>query len=134
MAGIRYKGQIFSGAASFGDADHVAYDNSQSGLTATDVQDAVDEVNAKLVESGFEVPKNMTVTVPIGYYQIFFLHSIESVVGAYLWAVGTAWATPIAIKASSNVTITATTSDGNVGTFKWDCDLNPRCVFTRLMQ
>lgn len=45
MAGIRYKGQIFSGAAAFGDADHVAYDNTQSGLTATDVQAAVDEVS-----------------------------------------------------------------------------------------
>ena len=47
MAGIRYKGQIFSGAASA--ADHVAYDNTQSGLTATNMQDAVDEVNAKII-------------------------------------------------------------------------------------
>ena len=46
MAGIRYKGQIFSGAASFGDADHVAYDNTESGLTATDVQGALDEVRS----------------------------------------------------------------------------------------
>ena len=45
MAGIRYKGQIFSGAASFGDADHVAYDNTESGLEATDVQGALDEVS-----------------------------------------------------------------------------------------
>lgn len=57
MAGIRYKGQIFSGAASFGDADHVAYDNSQSGLTATDVQGALDElstdnVSFKIISSG----------------------------------------------------------------------------------
>ena len=44
MAGIRYKGQIFSGSASFGDADHVAYDNTESGLTATNVQDALDEL------------------------------------------------------------------------------------------
>lgn len=49
MAGIRYKGQVFSGAASFGDADHVAYDNSESGLTATDVQGAVDELNSKFL-------------------------------------------------------------------------------------
>lgn len=48
MAGIRYKGQIFSGSASFGTADHVAYDNTQSGLAATDVQDALDEVSNKL--------------------------------------------------------------------------------------
>ena len=46
MAGIRYKGQIFSGSAAFGDADHVAYDNTQSGLSATDVQGAVDEIAA----------------------------------------------------------------------------------------
>lgn len=45
MAGIRYKGQIFSGAASFGSADDVAYDNTGSGLTAGNVQDALDEVN-----------------------------------------------------------------------------------------
>ena len=45
MAGIRYKGQIFSGAASFGDADQVAYDNTESGLEATDVQGALDEVS-----------------------------------------------------------------------------------------
>lgn len=47
MAGIRYKGQIFSGAASFGSADDVAYDNTESGLTADNVQDALDEVNTK---------------------------------------------------------------------------------------
>lgn len=46
MAEIRYKGQIFSGAASFGSADDVSYDNTTSGLTATDVQGAVDEINA----------------------------------------------------------------------------------------
>ena len=44
MAEIRYKGQIYSGAASFGSADDVSYDNTTSGLTATDVQGAVDEV------------------------------------------------------------------------------------------
>lgn len=49
MAGIRYKGQIFSGVASVGDADEVSYDNTQSGLTATNVQDALDEVNAKVI-------------------------------------------------------------------------------------
>lgn len=47
MAGIRYKGQIFSGVASVGDADEVSYDNTQSGLTAGNVQDALDEVNSK---------------------------------------------------------------------------------------
>lgn len=44
MAGIRYKDMIFSGAAAFGTADHVAYDNTESGLSATDVQGAVDEI------------------------------------------------------------------------------------------
>lgn len=48
MAGIRYKGQIFSGAAAFGDADHVAYDNTESGLSATDVQGALDEVTSNI--------------------------------------------------------------------------------------
>ena len=46
MAGIRYKGQIFSGTASFGDADDVNYDNTTSGLAATNVQDALDEIAA----------------------------------------------------------------------------------------
>ena len=46
MAGIRYKGQIFSGAASFGSADDVAYDNTQSGLTASNVQGALDELDS----------------------------------------------------------------------------------------
>lgn len=44
MAGIRYKGQIFSGAAAFGTADHVAYDNTESILDSTDVQAALDEL------------------------------------------------------------------------------------------
>ena len=48
MAGIRYKGQIFSGVASVGDADEVSYDNTQSGLAADNVQDALDEVNTRL--------------------------------------------------------------------------------------
>ena len=48
MAGIRYKGKIFSGVASVGRADDVAYDNTQSGLTAGNVQDALDEVNTRL--------------------------------------------------------------------------------------
>lgn len=57
MAGIRYKGQIFSGAAAFGTADHVAYDNTESGLSATDVQGALDElgtdkVSFKIISSG----------------------------------------------------------------------------------
>lgn len=47
MAGIRYKDMIFSGAAAFGTADHVAYDNTQSGLTATDVQGALDETASR---------------------------------------------------------------------------------------
>ena len=45
MGGIRYKGQVFSGAATFGSANDVAYDNTESGLTADNVQDALDEVN-----------------------------------------------------------------------------------------
>lgn len=52
MAGIRYKGQIFSGAAAFGTADHVAYDNTESGLTANNVQDALDEVAGASSASG----------------------------------------------------------------------------------
>lgn len=48
MAEIRYKGQIYSGVASVGDADDVSYDNSTSGLTATDVQGAVDEIVPKI--------------------------------------------------------------------------------------
>lgn len=44
MSEIRYKGKIFSGAAAFGSADDVSYDNSESGLTSTTVQDALDEI------------------------------------------------------------------------------------------
>lgn len=70
MAGIRYKGQIFSGAASFGDADHVAYDNTQSGLSATNVQGAVDELEAAVDDAKpvvtwdqFNLPSSVTVGV-----------------------------------------------------------------------
>lgn len=50
MAEIRYKGQIYSGAAAFGSADDVSYDNTTSGLTATDVQDALDELKDEKYE------------------------------------------------------------------------------------
>ena len=53
MAGIRYKDKIFSGAASFGSADDVSYDNTASGLTADNVQDAVDELNGGLILLGY---------------------------------------------------------------------------------
>ena len=43
MGEIRYKGQVYSGAT-IGDADYVVYDNTQSGLTSTNVQDALDEI------------------------------------------------------------------------------------------
>ena len=51
MAGIRYKGQIFSGIASVGDADDINYDNSQTGLSATNIQDAVDELDLNSLKS-----------------------------------------------------------------------------------
>ena len=38
---------LFAGGASAPDASDVSYDNTGSGLTATDVQDAIDEVNGK---------------------------------------------------------------------------------------
>lgn len=70
MAGIRYKGQIFSGAASFGDADNVAYDNTQSGLEATDVQGALDELEAAVDDAKpvvtwdqFNLPSSVTLGV-----------------------------------------------------------------------
>lgn len=66
MAGIRYKGQIFSGAASFGSADDVSYDNTTSGLTATDVQGAVDEVaNTMIFHANVDDCNNATET---GFY------------------------------------------------------------------
>ena len=75
MGGIRYKGQIFSGAASYSSADDVSYDNSDSGLAADNVQDAVDEINSKIpvivrhqriTESGSMNNNNGLVT-PISY-------------------------------------------------------------------
>lgn len=66
MAGIRYKGQIFSGAASFGDADHVAYDNTESGLEATDVQGALDEVSSKTSGIGQIVYSWFSTEVSVG--------------------------------------------------------------------
>ena len=51
MAGIRYKGKIFSGAASYGSADEVIYDNTESGLTADNVQEAIDEIDSKSIAS-----------------------------------------------------------------------------------
>ena len=47
MAGIRYKGQIFSGVPSAVDANDVVYDNTESGLTAGNVQDVIDELYSK---------------------------------------------------------------------------------------
>ena len=44
MAGIRYKGQIFSGTASTKSADEVSYDDSWTDLKANNVQDALDEI------------------------------------------------------------------------------------------
>lgn len=66
MAGIRYKGQIFSGAASFGDADHVAYDNAESGLEATDVQGALDELDSKTSGIGQIVYSWFSTEVSVG--------------------------------------------------------------------
>ena len=66
MAEIRYKGQIYSGAAAFGSADDVSYDNTQSGLTATDVQGAVDELNSKIpvdFETGILLTRSAPSTV-----------------------------------------------------------------------
>ena len=47
MAGIRYKGQIYSGVASAVDANDVVYDNTESDLTEGNVQDVIDEVYSK---------------------------------------------------------------------------------------
>lgn len=45
MAKIMYKGKEYSGVPT--SAENIAYDNSESGLSATNVQSAIDEVNDK---------------------------------------------------------------------------------------
>lgn len=42
-------GQIKNVLTTPSDAEDISYDNTSSGMTATDVQDAVDELNASLV-------------------------------------------------------------------------------------
>lgn len=46
MGAIAYRGKIYGGGGA-SSADKVSYDNSRSGLEATDSQGAIDEVNAK---------------------------------------------------------------------------------------
>ena len=43
-------GQIKNVLTTPSDADDINYDNTQSGLTATNAQDAIDEINSSLIE------------------------------------------------------------------------------------
>lgn len=69
MAGIRYKDMIFSGAAAFGTADHVAYDNTESGLSATDVQGAVDEIVAHDTTTAITIQPSANVVIDVNHSQ-----------------------------------------------------------------
>ena len=71
------------------DADEVNYDNTSSGLTATDVQAAIDEVNSKIPESGIEdytasseVTGNTAITVPATAKE--FIARIEYATGNFI--------------------------------------------------
>lgn len=49
MAKIMYKGKEYSGVPS--SAENIAYDNTESGLSATNVQSAIDEANGKFTNN-----------------------------------------------------------------------------------
>ena len=89
MGTIYRNGKPFIGSAS---ASNVSYDNSSSGLSAANVQAAVDEVNSGLTKLGYT--KRITVTVeetanaPLGYYGTTDITSDVNSYGAVLavWA------------------------------------------------
>lgn len=65
VAAINEVAQGGGGGGQTVDADDVTYDNTQSGLTATNVQDAIDEVNGKISTSGYECTKLNSATVSL---------------------------------------------------------------------
>lgn len=81
-------------------ASGVAYDNTDSGMTATNVQDAVDELNAGLIDftllanlthSGTtyqlaESVENFKLVIAVLYYSTFYLNTVEIV--KPLWLAG----------------------------------------------
>ena len=59
---VAYISSILAAVATSGEADDVTYDNTTSGLTATDVQDAIDEVEGRLDTAEAKVAKQVYTT------------------------------------------------------------------------
>ena len=64
---------ITDGTVDYPTASTMAYDNSVSGLSATNVQDAIDEVNAKIASTKYEVTVNSSYTSNVFTNQVFKL-------------------------------------------------------------
>ena len=108
------------------EADHVAYDNTVSGLTATNVQAAIDEVNAKIPTgpsgSYAKAPTVVSGTLTAGQTSVVLSNAAivaTSYVDIYT-ADGTAYTGISQAVGSVTVTFEAQAADLAVSAVVWD--------------
>lgn len=117
---------MITGGSNPVEADHVAYDNTASGLTATDVQAAIDEVNAKIPSgpsgSYAKAPTVVSGTLTAGQTSVTLSNAAivaTSYVDIYT-ADGTAYTGITQAVGSVTVTFEAQAADLAVSAVVWD--------------